>query len=75
MSRAVRNSSHSILYTFCCTTDCDKTSIRLQEGETVGYRWVSEEQLQQMIAAGELVPLMKHRLDRYFQYLALQSNQ
>ena len=73
MSRVVRDSSHSILYTFCCTTDCDKTAVRLQEGETSDFRWVSESQLQKMIAAGEIVPLMKRRLDRYFQYIALHK--
>lgn len=75
MSRVVRDSSRAILYTFYCTTDCDKRSVRLQSGETADYRWVSEAQLQQMIDSGEIVPLMKRRLDRYFQHLSMQKNE
>ena len=35
--------SHDTIYeNFLCTTDCEKDSIKLQEGETVSYKWVSE---------------------------------
>lgn len=31
----------SIFKVFYCKTDCEKEAIRLQEGETVSYRWVT----------------------------------
>ena len=35
--------SHDTIYeTFLCVTDCEKESVKLQEGETVSYKWVSE---------------------------------
>lgn len=33
---------------FLCVTDCDKDSIKLQKGETISYRWVTEEELLEM---------------------------
>ncbi|MBO4889006.1 MAG: NUDIX hydrolase [Firmicutes bacterium] len=30
---------------YLCVTDCTKDSIRLQEGETIAYRWVSQSEL------------------------------
>jgi 8-oxo-dGTP pyrophosphatase MutT (NUDIX family) len=33
---------HSIYELFLCITDCDKTSVTLQKGETVSYQWISE---------------------------------
>lgn len=33
---------------FLCVTDCDKDSVRLQPGETAGYRWVSASELTDM---------------------------
>ncbi len=33
---------------FLCITDADKDSIRLQEGETIAYKWISEKELLEM---------------------------
>ena len=42
-------SSHDTHYCeFYCLTDCDKTSVRLQEGETVAFRWVTKAELLSM---------------------------
>lgn len=30
---------------FYVITDCNKNSVRLQKGETVGYEWVSKDEL------------------------------
>ena len=37
--------THTIFVEFFCETDCGKNSIRLQEGETTAFRWVSREAL------------------------------
>ncbi len=39
----------SIFKVFYCKTDCDKEAIRLQDGETVSFSWVSLETLQNML--------------------------
>ena len=35
-------SHDTIYYQFLCITDCGKTTVSLQEGETVAYRWLTE---------------------------------
>ena len=36
---------HRTIYTeFLCETDWDKTAVTLQDGETVAFRWVTEEE-------------------------------
>ena len=40
--------THTIFVEFFCETDCGKDSIRLQEGETTAFRWVSREELVSM---------------------------
>ncbi len=42
LGRHVSENSRIILYNFLCTVDCEKDSVTLQEGETEGYRWMSE---------------------------------
>lgn len=41
---------HTLYEGFLCKTDGDKNTIRLQKGETVGFRWVTAEVLLQMEA-------------------------
>ena len=46
--------SHDTIYVeFLCVTDCMKTSVILQDGETIAYKWVSR---------GELVAMKKNEL-------------
>lgn len=43
---ALRHEAHRTWYAiYLCRTDREKDSVRLQPGETVGYRWVSREEL------------------------------
>lgn len=46
--RVVNDDNHSIYAEFFCTTDCDKESIVLQQGETSDYKWVSRDELLNM---------------------------
>ncbi len=62
-----RYSSHNTHYvSFLCVTSCDKNSVRLQEGETVAYRWVREEAFIDFINSGNMIPNQKKRLQPYF---------
>ena len=38
----------SYVVEFLCITDADKESIRLQEGETIAYKWISGKELLEM---------------------------
>lgn len=57
--------NHCIFYTFLCVTDCDKESIKLQNGETMSYKWVNEEEFVDFIHSGEMIPT---QLKRYFDF-------
>ena len=48
LDRIVREDDHTLYVEFLCITDCDKTSVRLQKGETAAFRWVSREELLSM---------------------------
>lgn len=48
VGRITDKSKHSVYAEFLCITDWDKDNIRLQEGETVDYRWVSTDELLSM---------------------------
>ena len=40
INRTFRDKSHSLVYSYVTTVDCDKDSVVLQEGETTDYKWV-----------------------------------
>ena len=44
LGRIVHYEHKSLYVEYLCVTDCDKNSIKLQEGETVDFRWVNTEQ-------------------------------
>lgn len=61
--------ARAICHQFTCTTDCAKDSITLQEGETVGYKWVSESEFIEFINSGKMIPTQKERYTPYFKKL------
>lgn len=63
----VSEQKHCIYYQFSCKTSCDKQSIRLQEGETVSFRWVDKNVLRVMLDSGEIVPVAKERMGKYLE--------
>lgn len=58
-------SGNTIYVEFLCVTDCRKDSVRLQEGETIAYRWVSKEQLLTM----KKEELVTERMQEYIEKL------
>lgn len=48
VGRVVDNEYHSAYVEYLCITDCDKSSVVLQEGETSDYRWVDRNTLLNM---------------------------
>ena len=54
-------SSDTIYYQFLCITDCDKTGVSLQEGETVAYRWIPEKEYILFVNSSDMIPIQKVR--------------
>ena len=44
VARNINQREDAIFYTFTCVTDCDKSAVQMQEGETDAFKWVSEEE-------------------------------
>jgi len=59
------NSENTIYYSFLCTTDCDKSSITLQSGETVSFRWIAKEDFIVFMDSSECIPPQRDRLTPY----------
>ena len=51
-----------IFHSFLCELDCDKTAVRLQEGETEDFRWFPEGEFIGFVNSGHMIPTQKRRL-------------
>lgn len=61
-----RSASKDTIYCdFLCVTDCDKTAITLQEGETAGFRWVSEKEFIAFVNSEEMIDVQKNRYHEF----------
>ncbi len=52
-------------YNYLCVTDCPKDSIRLQQGETIAYQWVSREEFIAYMDSGDCMDIQKVRLKEF----------
>jgi 8-oxo-dGTP pyrophosphatase MutT (NUDIX family) len=48
IGRVVHDAHQSLYVEYLCVTDCEKDSVKLQEGETVNYKWVDKSSLMKM---------------------------
>ena len=60
-------SDNVIYYSFLGETTCDKTTITLQKGETVSYRWVNEQMFMQFVRSDRMIPTQKEHYRPYLQ--------
>lgn len=61
---------HKMLcHQYLCVTDCNKSSITLQEGETIAYKWISEDEFIDFVNSGEMIPTQYERHTEYFKKL------
>ena len=58
--------SRSVIYAYLAVVDCDKDGVRLQPGETVGYRWADARDFLRLIREE---PVLKLQYPRYKPYL------
>jgi 8-oxo-dGTP pyrophosphatase MutT (NUDIX family) len=62
-----RYTSHNtIYYNFLCVTDWEKSSISLQEGETMSYKWISENDFIAFVNSNEMIDIQRTRYHNYF---------
>ena len=61
-----RPQSHSVLYAYLSVVNCQKDAVRLQEGETVDYRWMAPDSFLSLITEE---PILKMQYPRYKPYL------
>ena len=50
---------------YLCITDCPKDAIRLQEGETITYKWVSKEEFIAYMDSNDCMDTQKTRLKEF----------
>ena len=65
VGRVVSETNRSIYVEFLCVTSCEKESVRLQEGETTEYQWVSRDTLLRMTQQ----ELVTKRMQQFLQEL------
>ena len=61
--------AHALCYQYLCVTDCEKNAVTLQEGETVGYTWVSEAEFIDFVNSDRMIPTQQERYREYFEKL------
>lgn len=59
-------SHDTIYYNFLCVTNCDKSSVLLQEGETMSYKWISENDFISFVNSNEMIDTQR---EHYYKYL------
>ncbi|MDE6742529.1 MAG: NUDIX domain-containing protein [Lachnospiraceae bacterium] len=59
-------SHDTIYYIFMCITDCDKSSISLQKGETISYKWISENDFIAFVNSSEMIDAQRKRYHDFF---------
>lgn len=65
ITRIACEETRSIYCVFLCDTDCEKTAVRLQPGETTGYVWVNAQEFRDMASAGKIAAGNLRRLTPY----------
>lgn len=62
--------SHDTIYeNFLCVTDCNKNSVKLQEGETVSYKWISEAEFIDFVNSGAMINVQFRRYEPYLKQM------
>lgn len=65
VARYIYDDDNCIFYCYVCCVQCDKNSIKLQEGETEDYKWMTEDEFVNFINSDQMIQSQK---ERYFDY-------
>ena len=70
LSKIGRFVSHNTIYeTFLCVTGSDKDSVKLQEGETVSYKWISEAEFIAFVNSDGMIDVQYRRYEPYLKQM------
>lgn len=61
ISKNIFSKGHCIFYSFLAITSCPKDSVVPQPGETVGYRWLSDDEFREFVKSDDMVSTQKRR--------------
>jgi len=61
--------TRGMYYIYLCNTDCNKDSIILQEGETISYRWMGQDEFMKFVETEKYVKPDKERKQIYLNSL------
>lgn len=59
----VYHERNALFYCYVCEVDCDKASVTLQEGETIDYKWLSEQEFIDFVNSGQMMRGLRRRYD------------
>lgn len=59
-------SKYTIYHNYLCVTDCDKTKITLQDGETSEFKWISESAFIEFINSDKMIPTQRLHYNEFF---------
>jgi 8-oxo-dGTP diphosphatase len=57
--------SHTFYYSYFCVVNCEKSSICLQAGETISYRWLYRDEYLELMKTSTYVPTQRVRWEPY----------
>ncbi|MBP3568237.1 MAG: NUDIX hydrolase [Lachnospiraceae bacterium] len=69
VARLCEERKQAFFYTFVCTVDCNKSSVKLQEGETEGYLWMNEAEFKEFVNSDKMIPSNRRRYEKYFRQM------
>ena len=62
--------SHDTIYeNFLCVTDGDKNSVKLQEGETVSHKWITETEFIDFVNSDAMIDVQFLRYEPYLKQI------
>ena len=62
----VFDDDNCLFHCFLCTTDCDKNNIKLQKGETISFKWISENEFIEFVNSDNMIDTQKRRYTNLF---------
>ena len=66
VNRTIRECYATIFHSYICTVDWPKDAVTIQEGETEGYQWLTEEEFIGLLNSGRMIPGQPERMREYY---------
>ena len=67
VNRTIRECYATIFHSYICTVDLPKDAVTIQEGETEGYQWLTEEEFIGLLNSGRMIPGQPERMREYYE--------